>query len=128
MYNNTGFRFFNANFDASAGNSGSPVINQLTGIVEGIYVYSTINDLVFNNYCWNQNYVESDEAGQGVYRISRIAQLIDQAIEESSETKLIPACGTHHGTSKPSMSYFVVVLSIIFILSCTNCRKIKHKQ
>ncbi len=128
VYNNTGLRYFSANFDASAGNSGSPVINQLTGAVEGIYIYSTINDLAFNNNCWNQNYVESDEAAQGVFRISRIAQLINQAIEDSVEEKIIPACGARDRTTKIGLYDFILMLSLGLFLLCVNCKKMKTKQ
>jgi len=128
VYNNTGLRYFNANFDASAGNSGSPVINQLTGAVEGIYVYSTINDLAFNNNCWNQNYVDSDEAAQGVFRISRIAQLIDQSIEDSNEEKIIPACGVRDTSTNNGLFDSVLMLSMIIFLLCANCSKMKSKK
>ena len=128
VYDDRDAQYFIANFDASAGNSGSPVINQRTGVVEGIYIYSTVEDLVFSeDGCWEQNRVTLDEAGQGVYRITHIAELLDQAIadsEEAWETELnkhIPACGlTSLGANQAEKfnTNHAILVGLLLILMC----------
>lgn len=129
VYDNRFERYFIANFDASAGNSGSPIINQLSGRVEGIYIYSTVDDLVFADGCWEQNRVDLEEAGQGVFRIAQIAPLIDEAqVEDETEEKPRPACGNVPMSPKnahfgPGSLLMMVALFCLLLLRAT-----KHKS
>ncbi|MBI2432686.1 MAG: trypsin-like peptidase domain-containing protein [Candidatus Hydrogenedentes bacterium] len=81
---------FFANFDASGGNSGSPVFNQETGVVEGIYVFSQVDDFIVDGDCFRLNRVDDGVAGQGVARSTNFAHLLP---EGPVDPKLLPACG-----------------------------------
>ncbi|MDP7640127.1 MAG: serine protease [Candidatus Hydrogenedentes bacterium] len=67
---------FSANFDASGGNSGSPVFNQETGEVEGIYVSSLVNDFVDELDCFRLNALENESGVQSVQRSSTFASFV----------------------------------------------------
>ncbi|MEK7795606.1 MAG: serine protease [Candidatus Hydrogenedentota bacterium] len=74
--NNRLVAWFVADFDGSHGNSGSPIINQETGIVEGIYVRSTVEDYSISRGCLELNQVGNDDAGQQVVRSVEFAGLL----------------------------------------------------
>ena len=71
---NTFFYFFRTNLDAFIGNSGAPVLNYSTGLVEGIFL-SGERDYVFNSVrqCWNIKRCQGVECrGEDVFRITGI--------------------------------------------------------
>ena len=72
----TGEVFFKANLDAFGGNSGSPVINVNTGLVEGILVRG-LTDYVRDvpNYCDRPIRVSDDTSGEAVTNITLIKEL-----------------------------------------------------
>ena len=61
---------FSANFDASGGNSGSPVFNRETGEVAGIYVSSLASDFVDEEDCFRLNRLGNENGAQFVQRSS----------------------------------------------------------
>ena len=70
--------FFAANLDTFGGNSGSPVFNQTTGLVEGILVKGRQDYKFDSNYnCNRLNYVEddNDEEYELVMRINKVQGL-----------------------------------------------------
>lgn len=84
--NNRLVAWFVADFDGSHGNSGSPIINQETGIVEGVYVRSTVEDYSIDRGCLELNRVGNDDAGQQVVRTTEFAHLV------SDEAPAPPSC------------------------------------
>lgn len=67
---------FVGNWDASGGNSGSPIINRATGVVEGVYVSSFVDDFVFETTCFRSNAVGDNEAGQVAVRTNVFAYAV----------------------------------------------------
>lgn len=69
--------YFTANLDTYKSNSGSPVFNQRTGLVEGILVRGE-RDYVQKDGCKLTNYVKDDEGrGEDVTYISNIPGLLE---------------------------------------------------
>ena len=60
---NTSEGYFTANLDTYGGNSGSPVFNDATGVVEGILVRGA-QDFVLESTCFRSN-ILADDAGAG---------------------------------------------------------------
>jgi V8-like Glu-specific endopeptidase len=88
--------FFVANTDTYGGNSGSPVFNAATGIVEGILVRGE-RDYVNNGGCFISNTV-SDGAGRGedVSRTTSFAGLVPELVGSAGTVSLgatAVACG-----------------------------------
>lgn len=69
---------FVANFDGSGGNSGSPVFNQETGEVEGIYVSSLANDFVEEDDCFRLNALNNEDGAQFAQRSSTFAPYLSR--------------------------------------------------
>lgn len=92
VYNNFWPLEFTCNIDASAGNSGSPVINQDTGVVEGIYITSLVPDLLLDGDCLRLNRVGDEAADQGVTRSTNFAAAIP-----GYEPKFLSVCGCGPG-------------------------------
>jgi V8-like Glu-specific endopeptidase len=67
---------FYANLDTYGGNSGSPVFNQKTGLVEGILVTGS-EDYIEDkkNKCLRSNQVENKYGDEGVFLVSNIRNL-----------------------------------------------------
>lgn len=59
---NTPQTYFTANLDAAGGNSGSPVINTETGLVEGILVRGPAVDIVLEGTCFVSTRLPDDNA------------------------------------------------------------------
>lgn len=59
---NTPEYYFTANLDAAGGNSGSPVINADTGVVEGILVRGPAVDIVLDGTCFVSTRLPDDNA------------------------------------------------------------------
>ncbi len=80
--------FFVANLDTYGGNSGSPVINTTTGILEGILVRGEV-DYVINGECFNSNVV-ADNSGRGedVSKASTFMQYIPELLSSAGEVLL----------------------------------------
>lgn len=85
---NTGIFDFLTNLDASAGNSGSPVFNQETGVVEGIYSFSRESDIAIQGDCFTINRPFGVKPTQGVIRAATFAGIVEAA--NSGRTKLLP--------------------------------------
>jgi V8-like Glu-specific endopeptidase len=62
-YHTNPVAYFYANLDTYGGNSGSPVFNQETGIVEGILVRGETDYVVLSN-CFVSNQINDDDAGE----------------------------------------------------------------
>lgn len=78
--NNSNPSFFVANLDTYGGNSGSPVINPLTGIVEGILVRGD-TDFIFDGGCMRSNVVSNTGGrGEDVTKTSVFADIVPQLI------------------------------------------------
>jgi hypothetical protein len=90
VYGNLRPWFFKANFDASGGNSGSPVFDQETGVVEGIYVSSRVEDFILDIDCFRVNQVANFQANQGVIRSTNFAHLLPDG---PLVAKQLPVCG-----------------------------------
>ncbi len=71
---------FRTNLDAYGGNSGSPVLNQKTGLVEGILVQGD-KDFSYGDTCTASNY--STGHGEVVYKITRLKAL--QKLQEEGK-------------------------------------------
>lgn len=67
--------YFITNLDTYGGNSGSPVFNAETGLVEGILVYGE-NDYVLDGDCFRSNVLENEDGGEGVTKSTTFAQYI----------------------------------------------------
>lgn len=69
--------YFTANIDTYAGNSGSPVINKETGLVQGILVRGEPNDFVWNGSCYeSQRCIPNNCTGEDVMLINNLQHLI----------------------------------------------------
>lgn len=88
---------FFTNFDACAGNSGSPVFNAETGEVEGIYTFSYVQDLIAHNDCYTINRVPNWQAAQGVTDAQLFVDIVDDA---RNGARGIPAPGCCAGVLK----------------------------
>ncbi len=74
---NSNAGYFVANLDTYGGNSGSPVINAVTGVAEGILVRGE-TDYVSDGNCGRSNVVSnSGGRGEDVSKTTRFMQLID---------------------------------------------------
>ena len=73
--NNTPAGYFIANLDTYGGNSGSPVFNASTGVVEGILVRGA-TDYLFQGSCFVSNRLSDTEEGEDVTRAPIFAALI----------------------------------------------------
>ena len=69
--NNTNGAFFTANLDTYGGNSGSPVFNQMTGVVEGILVRG-LPDFSLGEACFQSNVIPDLFGSEAVTRITVI--------------------------------------------------------
>ena len=79
--------FFNANLDTFAGNSGSPVFNKKTGLVEGILVRGD-TDYVTENSCMVTNRCKNEECrGEDVTRMTFLKD-IKKIIKENKQKSL----------------------------------------
>ncbi|MBI2424553.1 MAG: trypsin-like peptidase domain-containing protein [Candidatus Hydrogenedentes bacterium] len=75
VQNNSNPVFFVANLDTYGGNSGSPVFNAATGVVEGILVRGG-RDFNFTGSCFFTNTVSDSPGGEGVTRSTTFDQFI----------------------------------------------------
>ncbi|HPO16339.1 MAG TPA: trypsin-like peptidase domain-containing protein [Candidatus Hydrogenedentes bacterium] len=85
--------FFVANLDTYHGNSGSPVINPVTGILEGVLVRGDI-DYVSHGDCFVSNVVPND-GGRG-----------EDVSKSTSFMDFVPVLITSTGTIKLNRAYF----------------------
>ncbi len=84
--------FFKANLDTYGGNSGSPVFNAQTGMVEGILVRGE-TDYVDDGACFESNRLPNEEAAEEVTKTTVFEQFIPE-IKTSLEILNAPyACG-----------------------------------
>jgi V8-like Glu-specific endopeptidase len=74
---------FIANFDASGGNSGSPVFNQKTGEVEGIYVSSLAHDFAEEDDCLRLTTLNNEDGAQFVQRSSSFTPYVSRGCAAS---------------------------------------------
>lgn len=77
VYDNVATDFFMANLDTYGGNSGSPVFNLITGVVEGILVRGA-QDFVFDADCggYVSNVLADAAAAEEVTRTTTITQFV----------------------------------------------------
>ena len=75
VYDNSASGSFEANLDTYGGNSGSPVFNSVTGVVEGILVNGA-TDYVSSGNCWISNQLPDSSADEGVSKSTTFAQFI----------------------------------------------------
>ena len=83
--------YFVANLDTYGGNSGSPVFNGRTGLIEGILVRGE-NDFVYKGDCQVSNVVPSDGGrGEDVTRVSELTAVIPKSAGPEAEPVRAPA-------------------------------------
>lgn len=101
-----GLPWFLTNIDGSEGNSGSPVINAATGVVEGVYVRSSIDDFDFDpeQNCVRLNVVADEIGRQEVVRAPLFADLIPEA-----KPRCGPAAGSVQTAASGDWMLFVLV-------------------
>ncbi|NLV41592.1 MAG: PASTA domain-containing protein [Candidatus Hydrogenedentes bacterium] len=75
---NTASGYFTANLDTYGGNSGSPVFNAATGVVEGILVRGA-EDFVLQGACFVSNVLPDSAAGEDVSKSTTFAQYVPEA-------------------------------------------------
>ena len=104
-----GLPWFTTNIDGSEGNSGSPVINAETGVVEGVYVRSSIDDFEFDAAadCVRVNVVPDEPGRQEVVR----APLFADAIPDAE-----PRCGSAMGKRQTAAVDWGVLMALLGIL------------
>ena len=104
-----GLPWFTTNIDASEGNSGSPVINAATGVVEGVYVRSSVDDFEFDPVgdCVRVNMVADEMGRQEVVRAPLFADVIASAE---------PRCGRPVGQPKTAATDWLVLLMLVGVL------------
>ncbi len=78
---------FMTNTDSYGGNSGSPVINAETGVVEGILVRGYA-DFFNNNNCFNSMVYNDAQAGEEACKASLIAQYVPEIMNRRGEIVL----------------------------------------
>lgn len=85
---NTPAAYFVANLDTYGGNSGSPVFNAATGVVEGILVRGE-TDYVINGSCFVSNQV-SDAGGRGedVTKTTLFAEFVPEIVGSAGVVRL----------------------------------------
>ena len=89
---NTPAGFFRANLDTYGGNSGSPVFDAQTGVVEGILVRGE-TDYVYDGTCFESNRLPNEEAAEEVTKTTVFAQFVPE-IKTSLKVLNAPyACG-----------------------------------
>jgi hypothetical protein len=98
---------FVANFDASGGNSGSPVFNQETGEVEGIYVSSLAHDFVEEDDCFRLNALNNEDGAQFVQRSSSFTPFASSGCAASPVS---------HRVSEVYADAFILALAIGFLM------------
>jgi hypothetical protein len=76
--------YFIANLDTYGGNSGSPVFNALTGIVEGVLVRGN-RDFLLEPACFNSNRLSNDASGEDVSKSLSFAHFVPLASEGEPE-------------------------------------------
>lgn len=74
VYGNSAGGYFTANLDTYGGNSGSPVFNQQTGVVEGILVRGATDYQVTT--CFRSNQLSDDEAAEEVSKSLTFEKLV----------------------------------------------------
>ena len=77
VYNNTPTTHFVANLDTYGGNSGSPVFNATTGVVEGILVRGE-SDYVDTGSCFVSYQLADNQAGEEVTKTTFFASLVPE--------------------------------------------------
>ena len=107
---------FVANFDASGGNSGSPVFNQETGEVEGIYVSSLANDFVEEDDCFRLNALNNEDGAQFVQRSSSFNPYVS------------PGCGASPAGHRASGVYGDVFILALAIGLLTQSARIQRNR
>lgn len=75
---NSASGYFTANLDTYGGNSGSPVFNATTGVVEGILVRGA-DDFVLQGDCFVSNLLPDSAAGEDVSKSTTFAQYVPEA-------------------------------------------------
>ena len=130
---------FFTNFDGSGGNSGSPVFNQTTGLVEGIYVYSFVDDTIrVNGECDQLNVVANDAAAQGVFKITSILTQVDNALAATGEGEvfdnvdddlLIPflGCGSTPTTRSSGDGLFLCAALVFVWATRATTRQVRRQ-
>lgn len=71
--------YFTTNLDTYGGNSGSPVFNAATGVVEGILVRGA-TDYVLQGSCFISNVLPDSDAGEEVSKSTTFAQFVPEYI------------------------------------------------
>ena len=92
-YSGTGDIVFFTNFDACAGNSGSPVFNQETGVVEGVYTFSYVPDTIQYEDCFSVNQVPNSRAAQGVVMTTAFVDYVNAANQGARGMPVGGCCG-----------------------------------
>ena len=123
--NNRPYVFY-TNIDASGGNSGSPVFDQLTGLVEGIYVFSDVDDFLIDGNCFRLNRVEDSFAGQGVMRSATFARHIPASAGE--EQKPLPICGALPAQDRSRLASDLIVALFASALLLWHARRPQQRK
>ena len=76
---NTASGYFTTNLDTYGGNSGSPVFNAATGLVEGILVRGA-TDYVRQGDCFVSNVLPDSDAGEDVSKSTTFAQYVPEYV------------------------------------------------
>ncbi len=79
--------FFEANLDTYGGNSGSPVFDATTGIVEGILVRGA-TDFVFPGPCFESNQLADTSAGEDVSKTTTFAEFVPALANSAGQLTL----------------------------------------
>lgn len=82
--NNTPAEYFIANLDTYGGNSGSPVFNQTTGLVEGILVRGA-PDFDFPGGCFESNMLADAQGAEDSTRISVIVPFLNLSNDQDQD-------------------------------------------
>jgi len=116
---------FLANFDASGGNSGSPVLDQATGMVEGIYVSSMVRDFERDGDCWRVHRVPDLPGGQGVMRSTNFAAHIPDVDGPFKSPVICGAPGAGAGGAAGTVDR-VLLAAVALLLLCARRARGRH--
>ncbi|MBI1321381.1 MAG: trypsin-like serine protease [Candidatus Hydrogenedens sp.] len=79
VHDNTNAGYFTANLDTYGGNSGSPVFDALTGLVEGVLVRGA-RDYNIVGSCFESNRIADSSSGEDVSKALTFAEFVPQIV------------------------------------------------
>ncbi|MBI2432687.1 MAG: trypsin-like peptidase domain-containing protein [Candidatus Hydrogenedentes bacterium] len=106
--------FFFTNLDNLGGNSGSPVFNRQTGVVEGIAIFDNVSSLwTLEDGCVRPLRVPEGEARSGVLRSAMLSHLTAGG---RIMPKLLPVCGGQASPESNAADILVAGVAAVLLL------------